>query len=160
MRKIGGIKSDCFDSKLEYTMLFFVLIFATITTSFRLDMNLIDQMKERMIKKSFEKFLTPKLSLDGLSMGGVNVEVNDSFLWLMRIAREKNRRNKNNNYLWKFRNLLLMLNRKWWQLLSIQKIYFFSSELKVFHISKMSPIFFFYGILKSKIKDSWESFKK
>ena len=97
MRKISGIKSDCFEFKLEYTMLLFVLIFSTITTSFSLDMNLIDQMKERMIEKSFEKFLTPKSSLDGLSMGGVNVEVNDSFLWLMRIAREKNRRNKNNS---------------------------------------------------------------
>ena len=70
-------------------MLSFIFIFFALTNSFDLDMNMIDQIR------SIEDFLTPKSSLDGLSMGGENVEVNDSFLWLMRIARENARKNKN-----------------------------------------------------------------
>ena len=73
-------------------MISFIFIFFAITNSFDLDMNFIDQIQGQ---KNIEDFLTPKSSLDGLSMGGENVEVNDSFLWLMRIARENARKNKN-----------------------------------------------------------------
>ena len=73
-------------------MLSFIFIFFALTNSFDLDMNMIDQIQGQ---KNIEGFLTPKSSLDGLSMGGENVEVNDSFLWLMRIARENARKNKN-----------------------------------------------------------------
>ena len=73
-------------------MLSFIFIFFALTNSFDLDMNMIDQIQGQ---KHIEDFLTPKSSLDGLSMGGENVEVNDSFLWLMRIARENARKNKN-----------------------------------------------------------------
>ena len=76
-------------------MISFIFICFAISNSFDLDMNLIDQIQGQ---KSIENFLTPKSSLDGLSMGGENVEVNDSFLWLMRIARENDRRNKNQTY--------------------------------------------------------------
>ena len=76
-------------------MILFIFICCAFTYSFDFDMNLIDQMQGL---KSIENFLTPKSSLDGLSMGGENVEVNDTFLWLMRIARENDRRNKNQTY--------------------------------------------------------------
>ena len=50
-------------------------------------------------QKRFENFITRKSSLDRFSMNGANFEVNDSFLWFLRIARENNRINKNQLHL-------------------------------------------------------------
>ena len=72
--------------------IFLMIIWLKITSSFDLGMNLTGRSESQ---KRFEKFITPKSALDRLSMGGTHYEVNDSFLWFLRIARENNRIDKN-----------------------------------------------------------------
>ena len=72
--------------------IFFIFILLKITGSFDLGMHMVGRSESQ---KRFERFITPKSALDRLSMGGTNYEVNDSFLWFLRIARENNRIDKN-----------------------------------------------------------------